>query len=160
MHIKQYYNCLYLLHILVRDRQEFLKFFFSRFFCSTPLLIGSTCVFYSSGCVVSLVHKLFHHIQISLAVCELAYFLRCFHSSVDCTHLPTSESSQNDWNNESHSSWGICQCRRACLNILTGLPHRSFPTNPALLANRDRTVLIMPPRNAFNTLSAIFPSRY
>uniref|UniRef100_A0A8C1UA45 Atlastin 3 n=1 Tax=Cyprinus carpio TaxID=7962 RepID=A0A8C1UA45_CYPCA len=37
----------------------------------------------------------------------------------------------------------VCQWRRACLNLLTGLPHRNFPTNPVLLANRASTVSIM-----------------
>uniref|UniRef100_A0A8C1AAC5 Atlastin 3 n=1 Tax=Cyprinus carpio carpio TaxID=630221 RepID=A0A8C1AAC5_CYPCA len=38
-----------------------------------------------------------------------------------------------------HIQAEVCQWRRACLNLLTGLPHRNFPTNPALRANRAST---------------------
>lgn len=56
------------------EKQKGIPDIFGRFVCSTPhrFLIGSTCVFYFSGCVVSLIHifvcKLFHYMQISLAL--------------------------------------------------------------------------------------------
>ncbi len=55
---------------------------------------------------------------------------RChFHSSVDCTHLPTSESSLNDWNNESHSSWSL-SVEKSMLEPFNWLATPQFPNKP------------------------------